>query len=68
MVDYYIENNKLSNKTKMKKKFDSFYFKFGFTRDILHSSLYIVLQFIIEPVILISSSRSLRLKMEKRKK
>ena len=40
---------------------------FGFTRDTLQASP-MVLQFVVEPVVLINSWGSLRLKMEKRKK
>ena len=43
-------------------------FKFDFTRDIIQASSYMVLRFIIEPVILINLGGNLRLKMEKYKK
>ena len=50
---------------KMKNKNN---FKFDFTKDILQASPYIVLRFIIEPVILLNLGGNLRLKMEKQKK
>ena len=43
-------------------------FKFDFTRDIIQTSSYMVLRFIIEPVILINLGGNLRLKIEKYKK
>ena len=43
-------------------------FKIDFTRDISQASPYMVLRFIIEPVILINLGRNLRLKMDWQKK